>query len=253
MTQGEGVTLVVPAPLRHFLPASRRRPELVLPVDGTSTVGHLLASVGVPRTEVGELLLHRDRLGPDYQPRPGDQITVLPLPRPQPAPTSPPRFLLDVHLGTLARRMRLLGLDTAYERDAEDEALLQRSLGEHRVLLTRDRGLLHRRALRWGAHVDAQRPDEQLGEVLDRFAPPLHPWSRCLRCNGFLADVTKDQVQDRLPPGTRRSHAAFRRCESCDQIYWRGAHGSSLERIVESATVRVGRTGTGTPPSAPGG
>src|SRR3954453_2324088 len=153
-----GGTLTVAAPLRFFLPAKRRGAELQLPVDGTSTIGHLLAAVGVPKTEVGELLLGQRRVDARYRPRPGDRISVLPVSRPQPAPTSPPRFLLDVHLGALARRMRLLGLDTAYDRHADDEELVQASLAQRRVLLTRDRALLHRRALRWGAHVDHQVP-----------------------------------------------------------------------------------------------
>lgn len=231
-----GVTLVVPPSLRFFLPAKKRRAEVSLPVDGTSTVGHLLASVGVPKTEIGGLLLGRAPVDLGYRPRDGDRIEVLPVRRPQSAPTSPPRFVLDVHLGALARRMRMLGIDTTYERQADDDALLEVSLSQQRILLTRDRGLLHRRALRWGAHVDHDVPDEQLREVLERFAPPLHPWSRCPRCNDLLADVPKSDVQDQLAPGTRRSYDAFRRCQGCGQVYWRGAHGTRLQRIIERAS-----------------
>jgi uncharacterized protein with PIN domain len=231
-----GVTVVLPPSLRFFLPVKQRHAELRLPVDGTSTVGHLLSSLGVPKTEVGGLLLDGRSIEPGYRPRPGDQISVLPVRRPQAVPTTPPRFVLDVHLGTLARRLRLLGLDTAYDRDADDEALLTTSVTEQRVLLTRDRGLLHRRALRWGAHVDHQLPDQQVREVLDRFAPPLRPWTRCPACNGMLADVAKGQVQALLPPGTRRCYETFRRCGACGRIYWYGAHGEHLQRIVDAAT-----------------
>ena len=232
----DGVTLLVPQPLRFFLPAKRRAAQVRLPVDGTSTVGHLLASVGVPRTEIGRLLLDDHPVDLGYRPRPGDRVTVLPVERPQPAPTSPPRFVLDVHLGTLARRLRLLGVDTAYDPQAEDDALLEVSLAQQRVLLTRDRGLLHRRALRWGAHVDHQRPDEQLREVLDRFAPPLRPWTRCPACNGTLLDVPKSEVDAVLPDGTRRSYDSFRRCGRCGRVYWRGAHGDRLQGIIDAAT-----------------
>jgi uncharacterized protein with PIN domain len=231
-----GVTLVVSTPLRFFLPVKRRCAEVQVPADGTSTVGHLLAAVGVPKTEVGDLLLGARHLDLGYRPRPGDRIAVLAVSRPQPAPTTPPRFVLDVHLGTLARRMRLLGLDTAYDRQAHDDALLEMSLSERRVLLTRDRGLLHRRALRWGAHIDRQFPEEQLREVLARFAPPLRPWTRCPRCNGMLVDVAKGQVEAQLPAGTRRSYEIFRRCQACGQVYWQGAHGNRLHDIVEAAT-----------------
>lgn len=230
------VTLVVPPSLRFFLPVRRRGPELQARSDGTSTVGHLLSAVGIPRTEVGGLLVDGRRVDLTHRPRPGDRISVLPVTWPQPTPTSPPRFVLDVHLGTLARRLRLLGLDTAYDRDADDEALLQTSLTERRVLLTRDRGLLHRRALRWGAHVDHQAPEEQVREVLGRFAPPLQPWTRCPLCNGMLLDVTKGEVEDLLLPGTRRCYETFRRCRSCGQVYWQGAHGRRLRDLVERVT-----------------
>lgn len=232
----DGVTFVVPRSLQFFLPAKKRSAEQELPVDGTSTAGHMLGALGVPKTEVGELLVDGRPIDPGYRPRPGDRIVVAEVRQPQPAPTSPPRFVLDVHLGTLARRMRLLGLDTTYDQQAEDETLLATSLAEQRVLLTRDRGLLHRRALRWGAHVNHQRPDEQLREVLGRFAPPLRPWTRCPTCNGTLRDVPKDQVQALLPAGTRRCYERFHRCSACGQLYWHGAHGDRLQRIVDAAT-----------------
>jgi uncharacterized protein len=231
----EGVTFAVASPLRFFLPAGRRSSEVQLPVDGTSTVGHLLAAMGVPKTEVGDVTVNGRRVGVGYRPRLGDQVSVHPVALPQPAPTSPPRFVLDVHLGTLARRMRLLGVDTAYDRGADDQALLETSLTEQRVLLTRDRGLLHRRALRWGAHVNSQEPDTQLREVLKRFLPPLHPWTRCPACNGRLADAPKSDVLAHLLAGTQRCFDTFRRCQACGQIYWRGAHANRLQAIVEAA------------------
>jgi uncharacterized protein with PIN domain len=231
-----GITVAVPASLQFFLPAEKRCAELRLSVDGTSTVGHVLAAVGVPKTEVGGLVVNGRRVDLGYRPRPDDHISVHPVAWPQSAPTSPPAFVLDVHLGTLARRMRLLGLDTAYDRHADDAALLERSLTQKRVLLTRDRGLLHRRALRWGAHINSQAPGAQLREVLDRFAPPLQPWTRCPACNGTLVDVPKRDVRAQLREGTRRCYETFRRCQACGQIYWRGAHADRLQAIVDDAT-----------------
>lgn len=48
----------------------------------------------------------------------------------------PPRLLLDVHLGALARRLRLLGVDTAYGNGADDDALVEQAGRQDRLLLT---------------------------------------------------------------------------------------------------------------------
>jgi uncharacterized protein with PIN domain len=151
------------------------------------------------------------------------------------------RFILDVHLGTLARRLRLTGVDAAYANDLDDDALIERANAGRRILLTQDRGLLRRRKLWLGAYVRGARPDDQLGEVLDRFAPPLAPWTRCTACNGLLSSARKADVEPLLQPGTRRTYQAFSRCQTCGRVYWRGAHSKRLETVVESAlrAVRV--------------
>lgn len=145
------------------------------------------------------------------------------------------RFLLDVHLGTLARRLRLLGVDTAYHNDMDDPALVVQANAERRVLLTQDRGLLRRRALWLGAYVRGSRAEEQLRDLLERFEPPLLPWTRCTACNGELSEVAKSEVERDLPDGTRRGIDAYGRCLDCGQVYWRGAHSDHLERIVAEA------------------
>ena len=159
-------------------------------------------------------------------------MTVEAVRRPQLAPA---RFVLDVHLGTLARRLRLAGVDAAYASDAGDDALIEQANAGRRVLLTQDRGLLRRRALWLGAYVRGARPDDQLRDVLDRFRPPLAPWTRCPACNGPLSPVAKAAVAAVLPPGTRRTYQAFSRCRDCGQVYWHGAHSKRLEQIIDSA------------------
>lgn len=229
--------------LRFFLSARHRRAGgASLEHDGTSTLGHVVQSLGVPLTEVGELTVRGPgesaarRVAPSYRPRDAEAADVTAAPRPQPVPgAGPPRFLLDVHLGGLARRLRLVGLDTAYGNDASDQSLLDQANAERRVLLTRDRGLLLRRSLWLGAYVRGARPDSQLLDVLDRFAPPLEPWSRCPACNGRLAPVAKSEVEPELRPGTRRTYERFMRCSSCSRVYWRGAHSDRLEALVAAA------------------
>ncbi|GAA2836197.1 Mut7-C RNAse domain-containing protein [Kitasatospora sp. CM 4170] len=240
------------APELHLFVASRRRAApTAVRTDGASTLGHLVESLGVPLTEVGSLLADGRPVGDAHIPGHGERIAVHGVTRPQPS-AAPLRFLLDVHLGTLARRLRLLGIDAAYENpDIGDAALAARSAAERRVMLSRDRGLLHRRELWAGAYVYSHRPDEQLRDVLSRFAPPLAPWSRCTTCNGTLRSVAKTSVRDQLRDGTERSYDAFAQCTACGQAYWRGAHHASLDAIVADAVREFG--GGRTPGAGPDG
>ncbi|MEU9347304.1 Mut7-C RNAse domain-containing protein [Streptomyces sp. NPDC048278] len=222
--------------LALFVPHARRVGVHPLAVDGVSTLGHVIESLGVPLTEVGALVVDGREVPVAHIPADGERVTVRPVTRPQRVPGAPLRFLLDVHLGTLARRLRLLGVDTAYEStDIGDPALAARSAAEKRVLLSRDRGLLRRRELWAGGYVYSTGPDDQLRDVLDRFAPDLRPWTRCTACNGLLKEATKDEVADQLKGGTQKSYDVFAQCAECGRAYWKGAHHQQLEAIVARA------------------
>lgn len=229
------LTVHIPPELRFFLPPHHRNAPVPVHHDPDATLGHTLQALGVPLTEVGTLHADGHPVPPHHRPTPGQDIRVFAPTLPQDAPTDPPRFLLDVHLGTLARRLRLLGVDTAYDNDRDDPSLVRQANAEQRVLLTRDRGLLHRRALHAGAHVHADHPDTQLQEILHRFAPPLHPWTRCPTCNGTLTPATPTEVADRIEAGTRATYDTFARCTHCDRVYWPGAHHEDLQDIVHRA------------------
>lgn len=225
--------VTVAAELRLFLRPGRRGERVAVACDGVSTLGHVVESLGVPRTEVGGLTVNGNPEVAGYLPRGGDIVQVHAVRRPQRLEAA--RFLLDVHLGALARRLRLIGLDAAYANDAADDDLVRQANAERRVLLTQDRGLLCRRKLWAGAYVRGARPDDQLRDVLGRFVPPLAPWTRCTACNGQLQPVAKPAVEPLLEPGTRRNYEVFAQCQACGQVYWRGAHAARLQAIVDVA------------------
>lgn len=228
-----------------FVPAPRRDGRTALATDGVSTLGHVVESLGVPLTEVGTLLVDGRPVATSHVPAESEEIEVRGIERPQKVPGAPLRFILDVHLGTLARRLRLLGVDAAYESDdIGDAALATRSAREQRVMLSRDRGLLRRRELWAGAYVYSHRPDDQLRDVLERFAPPLAPWTRCTACNGRLTQAHKDDVREHLQQGTRRTYDVFAQCTDCGRVYWRGAHHARLDAIVRDAVRDFGGDGS---------
>ena len=147
-------------------------------VDGTSTVKHLVEELGIPHTEYGEVRVNGVRRHDGHRVQDGEVVDVYPA-EPAAPPVSEPRFVLDVHLGTLARYLRLLGFDTAYDNHSGDDDLLARAAAEARTLLTRDRGILRRRAITDARLVRgtdpgaARRPGP--APAAGRVDPPGHP------------------------------------------------------------------------------
>jgi uncharacterized protein with PIN domain len=240
---GSDIHLSFAPELHLFVAARRRLGSTVVATDRSSTLGHIVESLGVPLTELGRLRADGREVPVSYVPRGGEHIEVSGIERPQKVPGAPLRFLLDVHLGTLARRLRLLGIDAAYEsEDVGDPALATLSAEQKRVLLSRDRGLLKRREIWAGAYIYSHRPDEQLRDVLERFTPALAPWTRCMACNGVLGEVDKDAVRRRLEDGTQRTYDVFAQCTACARVYWRGAHHARLCAIIDGAMREFGGT-----------
>lgn len=147
----------------------------------------------------------------------------------------PPSFVLDVHLGKLARLLRMLGFDTRYRNNYSDPEIIDISLYEKRFILTRDRGILENRAATRGYFVEAIEPEAQLREVLLRFGlrQYIHPFHRCMVCNGIIEPVEKAAILERLQPKTIRYYQDFYRCSNCGKIYWKGSHYEKMEIFLQ--------------------
>jgi uncharacterized protein with PIN domain len=130
----------------------------------------------------------------------------------------------------------MLGFDSLYRNDYQDEELAEIASMKPRVLLTRDRRLLMRKAITRGYCLHSTDPRQQAAEVLRRFNlfEQIKPFQRCLRCNHALEPVSKEEIIDRLEPLTKQYFNEFRICPNCKQIYWKGSHyGHMLEMITE--------------------
>lgn len=226
--------------LNDFLPAERRKRDFELSFSGWPTVKDLIESLGVPHVAVDLVLVNGRSVGFGRHIKDGDRVSVYPvferldissLVRLGPRPLRKSRFILDVHLGKLARALRLLGFDVCYENHLENPEIIRIALKERRIILTRDRFLLKRKAVTRGYWVRSTDPDRQVPEILERFDlySQVNPFSRCTKCNGLLETVAKSAVADRLQPKTTRYCHAFFRCRGCDRIYWKGSHFRALE------------------------
>ncbi len=234
------------AELRELLPRRFRDGRIDHRLIETQSVKDMIESYGVPHTEVEVILVDGRSVGWEHRPQAGERVSVFPvfealdvrpLLRLRPEPLRQTRFVLDGHLGALARRLRLLGFDCRYQRDVADEELVRVSVGQRRILLTRDRLLLRRKAVTHGYLLRSDRPQEQVLEVIRRFqlSSSIEPFTRCPVCNARLVEVAKADIEHRLPAGTRRTYDDFRTCPGCGRDYWRGAHHGRLARLVARA------------------
>ena len=97
-----------------------------------------------------------------------------------------PLFAADVMLGSLARWLRVLGLDVHYDSTIDDPELVELAVAEGRTILTRDRRLVERRLARDHILIASDQIDEQLRQVAAEAALPpdgAQLFGRCIDCN----------------------------------------------------------------------
>lgn len=237
------VLLQVTGELEDFVDGAGGRP-IELALSGPRSVKDVVESAGVPHPEIALLLVDGASVGFGHRVTGGETIAAHPpsragdiaIPSLVAPPIPDPSFVCDVHLGRLTRRLRLLGFDTWYRTDADDDELAAVAVDQARILLTRDRGLLMRRVVVHGYCPRSDDADVQAAEVVRRFGlvHAISPLTRCARCNGLVHAVDKREVVDRLPQRTRAEHDRFARCVSCGQVYWPGSHTRSIEGFVSA-------------------
>jgi uncharacterized protein with PIN domain len=227
--------------LNDFLPSEQRKRTNLYRFSGHPGIKDPIEVFGVPHTEVDLITVNGQSVGFDYQLQAGDRVAVYPvfealditpLVRLREKPLRNPRFVLDVNLGKLAKRMRLLGFDSLYRNDYQDAEIVKIAANDRRIALTRDRRLLYNKQIDHGYWVRAVDVEAQAEEVLRRFDlyGLVHPFSRCLICNGVLAPVAKADIWDRLEPKTRLYYQEFWQCTGCRKIYWHGSHMNNMRQ-----------------------
>ncbi|MFH1800651.1 MAG: Mut7-C RNAse domain-containing protein [Candidatus Omnitrophota bacterium] len=219
--------------LNDFLDRKQKGRWIERRLNGHPSIGDTAESLGVPHPEIAKVLVNGKPALLSRQLRDQDRVRVWPMSKVR---DGVPKFILDVHLGKLAKYLRLFGFDTLYRNDYSDRRIVQILGRGGRTVLTRDIGLLKRKKILRGYWLREEMPPRQLEEVLARFAAPgsLAPFSRCLCCNGRLRRVTKQTVEKKLPPKTRKYYQEFYRCSRCAKIYWPGSHYRKMKVFIKT-------------------
>lgn len=167
--------------------------------------------------------------------RVGREVKVRSLYRPQRPEEL--RFMVDVMLGRLARWLRVLGYDAAYQEGIEDADLVRLSLDEGRILLTRDRALPTEWWIDNYLLIDSTRPVEQLSQVVRRYGLPWRDrlFTRCTVCNEPLDTLDRHQALGRVPEKILEHASRFASCPVCNRVYWQGSHVDRMRRRLDEA------------------
>jgi uncharacterized protein len=242
-TRVHSVTIRFYEELNDFLPEYQRKTAFAVQFAPGCTIKALVEDLGVPHTEIDLVLANGDSVGFDFRLSEGDRISVFPLfeswditglSRVRPTPLRETRFALDVHLGKLARLLRRFGFDASYRNPAADEEIVRGARREKRIILTRDRGLLKRRAVTHGYLVRSTRPQEQLAEVLRRFdcSGQARMFTRCIECNRPLTRIDAQEAAARVPAVVAALYSDFSTCEECGRVFWRGSHWERMKKLA---------------------
>jgi hypothetical protein len=229
--------------LNDFLAPERRRRQFSVTCARASTTKHMIEALGVPHTEVELILLNGVSVGFGTLLREGDRVAVYPkferlditpLLRVREQPLRDVRFVVDTHLGSLARLLRMMGFDTLHENGFADDEIERIAAAQGRIVLTRDRDLLKRRSITHGCYVRALRSQQQLREIFERLdlARSARPFTLCPVCNAALHAVAKAQVEHMLPPHVRELYQRFSTCEACARVFWEGDHWQRVRAMV---------------------
>lgn len=145
------------------------------------------------------------------------------------------KFILDVHLGKLAKNLRLLGFDCSYTNSFSKDEMIELAVKEHRILVTKDASLLKNKSVAKVYQVESSNAKEQLISVVKHFnlKPEIKPFTRCLVCNGILVEAGKKDVEKDLQEKTRLYYHDFLQCANCNQIYWKGSHYERMQQFIE--------------------
>ncbi len=225
--------------LNDFLISGTRKKDLFIDIEKDVSVGTLIELMGPPCSEVDLILVNGQSARFDYILQNNDRVSVYPVfecfniesvSLLENAPLRKIKFICDVHLGRLAKYLRMLGFDTQYENDYDDNTLIRMSNAHCRTLLSRDKKLLLDKKITRRYLIKQAEPADQIREVVEYFdlKNNIMPMSRCLECNCVVQTVLKEAVESRVDQNIFEINDAFTECRECRKIYWKGSHYDSM-------------------------
>lgn len=140
-------------------------------------------------------------------------------------------------LGSVARKLRIFGFDTAYLAHTDDDQVLRAGIEQGRIILTADKEFF-KRIVKHGAEGILVEGSDELGDLahilgkLGITGVKVALGSRCAACNGILETRTAGQVE--VPAAVAGHHSEFYQCAACGKVYWEGGHMKKLRAFASA-------------------
>ncbi len=232
------------AELNDFLPKESRDRAFDYHFQGRPSIKDTIQAIGVPHAEVDVILVDNRSVEFNFLLTGGESVRVYSeydksqktgILHLRPELPKEKKFIVDVNLGKLAQKLRLLGFDTLFENNYDDHEIVKITRWNNRIILTRDIGILKYNAVKYGYWVRNTQPSEQVAEVVRKFnlTPAINPFSRCTICNGILVPVDKNQIADKITPQTYQQYDEYTQCRNCGKIFWKGSHVKKIEAWIK--------------------
>jgi uncharacterized protein len=225
--------------LNFFLPKERRKKDFIEDMEIKIPIQQLIEKLSIPLSHVDLIMVNGCPVPLNHQLNDNDEVSIYPafetfdissVTKIRERPLRNLAFICDVHLGKLAKYMRMLGLNVDYQNNYTASKMVYMSVKQNKIILTKGQELLKNKLITRGYCVKETTPKLQLQEVVSYF--DLHglffPMSRCLRCNQIVEQATKDSVRDRVPASILEMHDKFTTCDGCGLVYWEGSHYRSM-------------------------
>jgi uncharacterized protein with PIN domain len=222
--------------LNDFLPLDKKKVAFIHSFGGTPSIKDAIEAIGIPHVEVNLIQVNNQVVDFNYRLKNNDIVSVYPVLKIQKKGAKEIKFILDVHLGKLAKYLRMCGFDTVYQNDYGDKKIIEISLEENRIILTHDIGLLKVKSVSNGYFIRDQNSKAQLTEVLKYFDlyQAINPFNRCIKCNGKLESIEKEKIIQQLEPLTQKYFDTFFTCTHCQSIFWEGSHFDRMSNFINT-------------------
>jgi hypothetical protein len=212
--------------LNDFLPNNRKKVDFEAGFNKKKSIKDIIEEFGVPSTNVDLILINGKSVDFNYIFQDGDRVSVYPVFESfniqnvtslRRFPLRRIRFIADIHLKDIVKPMRMLGFDIDFNGSYTTQDIVEKSIWEKRIILTKRKELLKSKSITHGMLIRPGTVVEQVAYIMDNLDinDRIKPFSRCLGCNDSLENRQREQIINSISPETKSILEKDLLCKSC--------------------------------------